>query len=372
MRMLLIILRKEFQQIRRNPAILRIIFIMPAIQLLILPLAADFEVKNVNLAIIDHDHSSYSRQFINKISASDYFVVTTYTDDRAEAFHTIENDASDIIIEIPRHFESDLIRESKANISMSVNAVNGAKGNIGAAYAGSLIAEYNNEIRNELVVFPRMNPVPVIDVEYINRYNPHMSYRLFMVPGILVILLTMVGSFLTAINIVHEKEVGTIEQLNVSPIKKYQFILGKLIPFWVIGLVVLTIGLGISRLVYGIVPAGSLWLIYGFAAVYLFALLGIGLLISTYSDTQQQALFVSFFFMMIFILMGGLYTNIDSMPHWAQVITQFNPVTYFIEVMRMIVIKDSSFSDISHNFVIIGIMAVVFNTWAILNYRKRN
>lgn len=372
MRTLLYLLRKEFQQIRRNPAIIRIIFIMPAIQLLILPLAADYEVKNVNLSIVDHDHSTYSRQLIAKLDASDYFNITNYTNDQAEAMESIEKDESDIILEIPPAFEHDLISENKSKILMSVNAINGAKGNIGAAYAANMIGEFNNEIRNDLVLFPSFNPVPMIEVTYTNRYNPHMSYRLFMVPGILVILLTMVGSFLTAINIVHEKEVGTIEQINVSPIKKYQFILGKLIPFWVIGFIVLTIGLLISRFVYGIIPVGNIGLIYAFAGVYLLALLGIGLLISTYAETQQQAMFISFFFMMIFILMGGLYTSIDGMPSWAHAITQVNPVTYFIEVMRMLVMKGSSFRDIAHNFVIIGGMAVVFNTWAILNYRKRS
>lgn len=371
MRTLLFILRKEFLQIARNPAIIRIIFIMPAIQLLILPLAADYEVKNVYLSIVDNDHSSYSQQFIQKIAASDYFILTDYSDSYNKAFNAVEKDEADIIIEIPQHFEKDLINENKAKMLLSVNAVNGAKGNIGAAYAANIIAEFNTEIRNDLVQFPRMNPLPMIDVEYSNRYNVNMSYSLFMVPGILVILLTMVGSFMAALNIVHEKEIGTIEQINVSPIKKYQFILGKLIPFWLLGFVVLTIGLLIARFVYGIIPEGNIGLIYLFAAVYLLALLGIGLLVSTYAETQQQAMFISFFFMMIFILMGGLYTSVDSMPHWAQVVTKFNPVSYFIEVMRMIVMKGSNFRDVQYNFLIIGIMAVFFNAWAILNYRKR-
>jgi ABC-2 type transport system permease protein len=181
----------------------------------------------------------------------------------------------------------------------------------------------------------------------------------------------MVGSFLASLNIVHEKEVGTIEQLNVSPIKKYQFILGKLIPFWLLGFVVLTIGLLIARLVYGIIPEGSLGLIYLFASVYLLALLGIGLLISTLAETQQQAMLMSFFFMMVFILMGGLYTSIDGMPHWAQVVTRFNPVRYFIEVMRMVIMKGSTLKDILPNLYAIGLMAVVFNTLAILAYRKK-
>jgi ABC-2 type transport system permease protein len=193
-----------------------------------------------------------------------------------------------------------------------------------------------------------------------------------MVPGILVILLTMVGTNLAAINIVKEKEIGTIEQINVTPIKKYHFILGKLIPFWIMGLVVLTIGLIIARVAYGIIPTGSFLTIYVFAAIYLLAVLGLGLLISTYSVNQQQAMLLSFFLMMIFILLGGLYTSIDSMPEWAKWITRFNPVSYFIEVMRMVVLKGSSLADIKYQLLAMGGFAVVFNGWAIISYHKRS
>ncbi len=198
-----------------------------------------------------------------------------------------------------------------------------------------------------------------------------MSYQRFMVPGILAILLTMVGAFLTSLNIVKEKEVGTMEQINVTPVKKHYFILGKLLPFWVLGQISLLIGLIISRVVYGIIPAGSIPLLFAFAAVYMFAVLGLGLLISTYAHTQQQAMLIAFFLIMIFILLGGLYTPIESMPDWAITLTKFNPVSYFIEVMRMVVMKGSTFSDISRQLGIMAIFAVVLNTWAILNYRKR-
>ena len=372
MRVLLFLLVKEFQQIFRNPAIIRIIFIMPAVQLLVLPLAADYEVKNVYITVVDNDHSSYSHALVNKLVASDYFVLTGYADSYAQAMLDIEQDRSDLIIEIPGQFERTLVREDKATVSIAANAVNGAKGGIGASYAASLIQDFNTDIRTDWLQLPRYNPYPVIAITGSNWYNLHMRYDLFMVPGILVILLTMVGSFLASINIVYEKEVGTIEQINVSPIRKYQFILGKLIPFWIIGFVVLTIGLVISRVAYGIIPEGSFGLIYLFAAVYLLAFLGIGLLLSTYADTQQQAMLISFFLMMIFILMGGLYTSIDSMPEWAQVIAHLNPVTYFIEVMRMVVMKGSTFADIRSQFFIISGMAVFFNVWAVLNYRKRN
>jgi ABC-2 type transport system permease protein len=193
-----------------------------------------------------------------------------------------------------------------------------------------------------------------------------------MVPGILVVLVTMVGSFLAALNIVKEEEIGTIEQINVTPVKKYQFILGKLIPFWVLGLLILSIGLLISRVAYGIVPAGSFLTIYVFAGVYLLAVLGLGLLVSTYTGTQQQAMLISFFMMMVFILLGGLYTSIDSMPHWAQLITKVNPVSYFIDVMRMVVLKGSGLADIKTHLATVFGFAVLFNGWAVVNYRKRS
>jgi ABC-2 type transport system permease protein len=182
----------------------------------------------------------------------------------------------------------------------------------------------------------------------------------------------MIGSNLAALNIIREKEIGTIEQINVTPIHKYTFILGKLIPFWLLGMLVLTIGLFIAYSVYGILPVGSFLTIYVFAALYLLAVLGMGLLISTYASTQQQAMLISFFLMMIFILMGGLYTAIDSMPEWAQWITKFNPVSYFIEVMRMVVLKGSTLADIKNHILIMSGFALVLNGWAVLNYRKRS
>jgi len=193
-----------------------------------------------------------------------------------------------------------------------------------------------------------------------------------MVPGILAILVTMVGGFMSALNIVKEKEAGTIEQINVTPIKKYHFILGKLIPFWVLGNIIFSIGLIVARVVYGIVPAGSLLVLYACISMYLLAILGFGLLISTFCETQQQAMLIMFFFMMIFILMGGLYTPIESMPGWAQVIAQFNPASYLIEVIRMVVLKGSGFKDIIPHLIKLGIFAIVLNGWAIFNYKKTN
>jgi ABC-2 type transport system permease protein len=371
MRSLKFLLQKEFRQIFRDKAILRIIFLMPIIQLLVLPWAADYEMKNINITVIDHDHSPYSRRLISKITASGYFILQDYTSSYNQSLMDVEKDKADLILEIPSSFEKKLIKEDESKLFVAVNAINGVKANLGGAYLASIIQNFNSDIRSEWIQFPRFNPELNINVVSSNWYNPQMNYKYFMVPGILVILVTMVGSFLASLNIVKEKEIGTIEQINVTPIKKYQFILGKLIPFWILGLIVLAIGLVISRIFYGIIPAGSLLVIFGFAAVYLLAVLGLGLLISTYTATQQQAMLISFFMMMIFILLGGLYTSIDSMPQWAQMITKINPVSYFIDVMRMVVLKGSGFADIKNQLLIVSGFAVLLNGWAVLSYRKR-
>ncbi|MBI1783396.1 MAG: ABC transporter permease, partial [Sphingobacteriales bacterium] len=247
MRTLKFLLQKEFRQIFRDKAIIRIIFIMPVIQLLILPLAADYEMKNIKLSVVDHDHSEYSRQLVSKITASGYFILNDYSPSFDKSMNEIEHDRSDLIMEIPANFEKDLVKEDEAKIFVAVNAINGVKGNLGGAYLRTIIQNYNNEVRTEWVQLPRFSPETQIEVTSSNWFNPLMNYKYFMVPGILVILLTMVGANLTAINIVKEKEIGTIEQINVTPVKKYHFILGKLIPFWILGLVVLTMGLTVAR-----------------------------------------------------------------------------------------------------------------------------
>lgn len=371
MRTLKFLLEKEFRQIFRNKAILRMIIALPLVQLLVMPIAADYEIKNVNISVVDHDHSTYSRKLTDKIIASGYFRLNDYSNSFTNSFDQFQKDHSDLVLEIPKNFEKDLVRDNQGNLFIAVNAINGTKASVGSVYLARIIAAFNSTVRAEWVQVPSGEGPPEIEVAAINWFNPVLSYPFFMVPGILVILVTMVGAYMCALNIVREKEMGTIEQINVTPIKKHIFILGKLIPFWVIGNLVFTLGLfGVAWPVYHIVPAGSLWLMYGFLSVYLAALLGIGLLISTYSNTQQQAMSLAFFFMMIFILMGGLFTSVDSMPDWARWVARFNPVTYFIDVMRMVILKGSGLTDIKQHVLIVAGMALFFNAWAVLNYKK--
>ena len=372
MKVLRFILEKEFRQIFRDRTILAMMLAVPIIQLIILPLAANFEVANVNLAIIDQDHSSYSRRLLGKIGSSGYFRIAGDATAYPEALRLIENGEADLVLQIPAGFERNLVREGRQDVAVAVDAINGTKASIGAGYLQAVIADFNRSLIMNLNVPGQSLAAPpaMIEVASSDWFNPRREYKYYMVPGILVLLLTLIGGFMTALNIVREKEIGTIEQINVTPIRKAEFILGKLIPFWIVGMVVFTLGLVVMYVVYGIFPRGSILLLYLFAAVYLVALLGFGLLISTFCDTQLQAMFVAFFFMMIFTLMSGFFTSIDSMPGWARTMANFTPVTHFIRVVRLIVLKGSELAQVRMELAYLAAFAVVLNAGAIANYRK--
>lgn len=367
MRVLTVLLKKEFRQIFRNKAILIISTVAPIMQFLILPLAASFEIKHINLAVVDHDRSDLSRQLIDKVTGSGYFRLVDYTASYAHAFSLVEMDRADLVLQIPADFERGLVREHVQKVFIAVNAINGTKAGAGGAYLGAILADFNRDVVLELM--PGAAPGG-ITVTSSGRFNPEQNHRLALIPGILAILVTMIGAMLSALNIVKEKESGTIEQINVTPIRKRDFILGKMIPFWLLANFIFTFGLVLAYFVYGIVPQGSLLLLYAFVAVYLITVLGFGLLVSTFCTTQQQAMFVMFFFNLIFILMGGLFTPVESMPGWAQVATHFNPMAHMIAVMRLVMLKGSGLVAILPNLLAVAAMAVVLNVWAVMNYRK--
>lgn len=367
------IIQKEFKQIFRNKAMLPIIFVLPLIQLIILSNAATFEVKDVKFSYIDNDHSSTSRALIEKFSASPYFNVITHFPSQKLAASAMLQGEVDVIFEIPNHFERDLLKQKKAQLGISINAIDGAAAGIQNVYINQIVQSYNQNIRVALLSsspskakFKQITSIPSF------WYNETLNYKTFMVPGILVMLVTMITLFLSGMNIVREKEIGTLEQINVTPIKKSQFIIAKLLPFWLIGMAILSVGLVISKVVFQVPIVGSLPLMYFYTSIYILVILGIGLFISNFTDTQQQAMFIAWFFMVIFILMSGLFTPIESMPMWAQYLTEFNPIKYFVEVMRMVMLKGSSFSDILPQFIKTVVFALVMNVLAVWSYRKTN
>ena len=371
MRQLLFLLRKEFRQIFRNKSILAMILIGPMMQLIVLPLSASYEIKNINLAVVDHDHSTFSRALVQKITSGNYFQLQYFGENYKEAYDVLEKEKADLILEIPNQFEKTLVKENQEKVSISINAINGVKAGLAGSYLTKILQDFNQDIvlklSPELMEATKENGMEIRSSVWFNR---HYNYRLALVPGILAFLVTMIGGMLSTLNIVSEKEIGTIEQINVSPIKKSTFFLGKLIPFWFLGLIMFSMGLMVSRFVYGVEIEGSLLLLYCFVAIYLIGILGFGLLISTYSDTQQQAMFTLFFFIMIFNIMSGLYTPIESMPDWAQKLTYLNPLRYIIEVVRLIMLKGSTFMNLLPQFFAIVAMTIISNLWAVYNYKK--
>ncbi len=370
MRNLYYILQKEFSLIFRDKAILRLIFIMPVMQLLLIPLAADYEVKHISIAIIDQDRSNDSQRLVQKVGASNYFRIVATPRDYKAGMVLMERGQADIVLTIPPNFERDLATSGHASLQLVADAVNGVRAGLGTSYAVAMVRQFQGELRSQAPSQGGMAP-PLIEVTSASWYNPHVNYPAFMVPGLLPILVTMVGAFLTSLNIVQEKEAGTIEQMNVTPIRKYEFILGKLIPFWVLGMVSITLGMVVAKLAFNLLPAGSFLTIYLFSAIYLVGVLGIGLFISAITDSQQQATLISFFAMMVFILLGGLYTPIESMPPWARTIAAFNPPAYFISVVRAVYMKGSTVQDLLPTLLKLVGFAVVFNTLAVWSYRKR-
>lgn len=372
MRTILYLVRKEFLQIFRNKGLLPIILVMPIIQLIILSYAADFEIRNLKFYWIDKDQSETSRLLRSKLEGSGYFILSGTSFNSSDGFETLDKGEADLVFEIPSNFEKNLITQGTESIQLLVNAIDGTKAGLGTYYANQIIFDLTRELQSEYGI--RLGTKPInfkqINTTYSFWFNEDLNYKTFMVPGILVLLVTMIGAFISAMNIVREREIGTIEQLNVTPIKKYHFIIGKLLPLWILALVEFTVGLILAWLVFGIVSVGSLILLYAFAGVYLILVLGLGMFISTFTETQQQAMFITWFFLVVFLLMSGLFTAIENMPEWAQKITLINPIRYFIEVVRLVMLKGATFWDIRLHFVIITIYALVINALAVWNYRK--
>ncbi len=373
--MLKFLIEKEFKQIRRNSFLPKIILAMPLMMMLVFPWAANQEIKNVRLSIVDNDHSVFSERLIQKIASSGYFKVADVSATNTGAMNSIESGQADIIFEIQDDFERNLINEGAGRVMVSANSVNGTKGTLGSVYLSSILTDYAGELRNEYggqTAISTLSEVPSFSVMPQYKFNPHLDYKVFMIPALMVMLLTMLCGFLPALNIVGEKEAGTIEQMNVTPVKKRMFVLAKLIPYWIIGFTVLSICMSLAALVYGIFPVGSLLTIFLFATIYILVVSGMGLVVSNYSDTMQQAMFVMFFFIMILLLMSGLFTPVASMPEWAQAITTVNPLKYFIQVMRLVYLKGSAFGEMTPQFFALCGFAVAFNVWAVFSYRKSN
>lgn len=382
-RTLRFLLRKEYLQILRDRTILGMLLIMPVVQLLVLANAVTFEVRSASMYVVDKDHTSASRDVVTRFAGSARFVPAGSSQSGGEADDAMLKREADMILVIPEGFERDLVRDRHAPVQLTFNAENGAAAGVMNLYADAILARYSVEFGATIDPPPGAgvssdgNAVPVrghpsIDLQRRGWYNVELDYREYMVPGILVVLVTIVGTLLTAMNIVREKEAGTLDQLNVTPIDRSTFIAAKLIPLWSFAMADLIIGLIVARFVFDVPVLGSLTLIFFSATIYMVGALGIGLWISTIAETQQQAMFVTFSLLMVYLLMSGLFTPIRAMPAWAQLTTEINPIAHFVALMRAVLLKGATMSDEApHLLALSGISAVVLSI-AVRQYRKRS
>ena len=322
------LIQKEFLQIRRNAFLPRLIVMFPIVIMCVMPWVMQMEVKNIVVDVVDIDHTVESQRLVQQIAASNYFIFGGQKATYAEAVKDIEKGRADVILEI---------RDGKYLIA--ANAVNGTKGAMGSAYLSQIVTSHQ--------------PIPNLQASILNLYNKGQDYKLFMIPALFAIVMMLMTGFLPTLNIVGEKEAGTIEQINVTPVSKWAFILAKLIPYWLIALFVITVCLLLA------------WLVYGFFSSF-------GLIVSNYSDTMQQAMFVMWFFVVSIMLLSGLFTPTRSMPQWAYLTTYINPMHYFIDAIRTVFIRGGSLHETAHQVLALAGIGTLMGCWAVQSYKKNS
>jgi ABC-2 type transport system permease protein len=373
-RTIFFLVRKEFLQIFRDRTTVFQIFMIPVVQLLVLANAATFDVKQVAMLVVDQDRSTVSTGLVQRLEAGRQFKVVRYEGSDAAVDHALLDREVTAVLHIPRRFEEDLVRRRRAPVQLVLNAEEGATAGIVQSYANAILTSYAAELdrtlpaaRSGSSATPRVSS---LDLRTQRWFNPTRNYKHWMVPALMVSLTTIIGLLLTAQNITRENELGTLEQLNVTPMTKVQFIAAKLIPFWLLSLLIFSIGLAIGKLVFGIPMRGNLLLVYLAAAVYLIVVLGLGLGISTITRTQQQAMFVAFFVILIFLLMSGLFTPVDSMPEWAQRVAEVNPVKHFVAIMRAVLMRGAGLETVGRPILGLAVAGVAVLALAVVRYRK--
>ncbi len=362
------LIQKEFLQIRRNAFIPRLILIFPIMIMCVMPWVMNMEITNIAVEVVDNDRSSLSTQLTHRIEASRYFVFKGQRASYETAMADIESGLTDAIVDIPQGFEQSMLRGENPQIFISANSVNGTKGSMALSYLSQIIGGHISDSAPSPTALKGHSLDGLVNTLYL--YNKHLNYKVFMIPSLMAILVMLICGFLPALNIVGEKEAGTIEAINVTPVSKTAFILAKLIPYWIIAFFVMTVCFLLAWGVYGITCQGNIMLCYLLAMLMALTFSGLGLIISNYNDTMQQAVFVMWFVVVNLILLSGLFTPVRSMPHWAYLSTYVNPMHYFIDAIRTVFVRGGDFSCIAHQVGALTIFALAMNIWAIRSYSK--
>ena len=365
MKSLRFLIVKEFKQMWRNRILPVVIVLIPLGLMNMIPRIATQEIKGLTFVVVDNDHSTLSQRLIHKIDASAYLALAAVAGSHDEAMRQVEQGKADIIVEIPLNYEHGMLMGQPQDLGISANATNGMKGSMAANYVTMIAQAHTLDILEEMGA-----TIAAPSIHAMFMFNTHLDYRLYMVPAVFGLMLVLIVGFLPALNIVLEKEHGTIEQINVTPVKKMEFIIAKLVPYWVVGLFMSFLAMGAARGLYGFVPVGSIGTYLAFVSIFCLLISAVGLIISNYSSTMQQAALTMFFFLVIFILMSGMLTPIRSMPQWAQMLTILNPLRHMIEALRGIYIKGSVLADLRQQFFCLAAFAVFFSLWATASYKK--
>ncbi len=360
--MLKYLIQKEFLQIRRNAFLPRLIIIFPIMMMCVMPWVMNQEVKNIRVDVVDNDRSTLSRQLVHSIEASNYFIFNGQKPTYDAALKDIEKMDADVVMVIPPHFSRDLTLKRNPQVLIAANAVNGTKGAMGSAYLSQIVTMKTN---------PSVTAMQS-KISTLFLYNKHLNYKVFMIPALFAMVMMLMCGFLPTLNIVGEKEAGTIEQINVTPVPKWAFILAKLIPYWLIAMFVIVVCLVLSWLIYDITCQGPLWLVFALAMLLALFWSSFGLIISNYSDTMQQAVFVMWFFVVCMLLLSGLFTPTRSMPHVAYLTTYVNPMHYFVEAIRTVFVRGGNFHSVAHQLLALFSIASVMGVWAVMSYRKNH
>ena len=356
------LIQKEFLQIHRNAFLPRLIIVFPIMMMCVMPWVMNMEIKNVVVDVVDNDRTQCSQQLVHSIEASSYFIFNGMKATYQDALRDVETSKADIILVIPDDYSKDLTMGRNPQVLIAANAVNGTKGAMGNAYLTQIVTAH---------AAPDMAALQS-RVSTLFLYNKHLNYKVFMIPALLAIVLMLMCGFLPTLNIVSEKEAGTIEQINVTPVTKWAFILAKLIPYWMIALFVIVVCLILSWAIYGITCQGPIGLVFLLAMLLALFWSSFGLIISNYSDTMQQAIFVMWFFVVLMLLLSGLFTPTRSMPQWAYATTYVNPMHYFVDAIRTVFVRGGTFRSIAHQVFALGGIALVMAAWAVHSYKKNS
>ena len=365
------LLEKEFKQIARDRILLTMIFFFPTIMIGLTPWVINFNLRHLDLAVVNHDPSgSHARLILQKVEASpDIDLVGVYSSEEP-AYETVDRSRADAILVIPPDFSRDMELSHHASVRLIANAVNSTNAVMAMNRMSGLIADTSEEILTERAGLVAGSGRPV-EIRMLNRYNPTLNYKYYMLPAILVMVLTMLCGIYPAIGLAHEKEVGTITQINLSPLRSSTYIVAKVLPYWLIGVSTTLLGTLLLYLIYGLAPVGSYLLILLGALLFSGVIAFQGVAVANLAKSVQQAMFMELFLVMIFFIISGLFTPISTMPWWSKLIAYINPLTYLNIIMRMVYLKGSNLTDLWPYFAALTAIGLLNALLAVLTHRKR-